>query len=590
MEGDRVNGHYRVFHFCGQSVDSCFLDCIDYNIINVKSRISCRIKTARRKKSRNVIATSIVLGFAMTILPLISEAAAPRALPDLIKRFQRLSNEAQAIESIVTDLKREGEERFCYTFRKTLSEGSNGKDVYALNNLLAELGYVVASDRTYFTEETTEAVIAFQEKYRLEILESVGLAAGTGVVGERTRAKLNELFGCKSTSSAKPTRVGAMVSEVVSRTEPLKVLSPNGGEMFYTNTPIQIRWRGGDPSASVTIELHRDSVPTIQIVSDYRNSGSYKWKPAHEIIASATYSVIVRLSSNVSDSSDGVFTIYSGKPSFTFLTPSSGQVIYGGSTYIIEWAVIAEGPGIVPDTFLELLGPNGSSQSLNGNLPIRGTRFKWSVPRNLADGRYTLSLYPVFVASSPAEVEVEISGAAPSLIVLTPNGGETYIQGFLSAFRWETRGIPTDASLSLQIFKESAVVASYNVRNTGYRSFLMPLYVGTGSDFRVDISYVDDDGKVYQDSSDGSFTITTPSITLSSSFIIAAGKKVRSTVSLNARAGSSLSDSVIDKISAGLEGEVIAGPRKDSGYAWWYVIWQNGLAGWSVENYLESLE
>ncbi len=48
-----------------------------------------------------------------------------------------------------------------------------------------------------FYHLTRQAIIRFQEKYAEEILEPAGLSVGTGYVGPRTRAKLNELLFIK---------------------------------------------------------------------------------------------------------------------------------------------------------------------------------------------------------------------------------------------------------------------------------------------------------------------------------------------------------------------------------------------------------
>ncbi|HYC34525.1 MAG TPA: peptidoglycan-binding domain-containing protein, partial [Candidatus Paceibacterota bacterium] len=81
-----------------------------------------------------------------------------------------------------------------------LQVGSVGEDVLALQQILnsdpqtALSGSGVGSsgqESTYFGELTRDAVVRYQEKYRDEILTPLGLSAGTGIVGARTREKLN---------------------------------------------------------------------------------------------------------------------------------------------------------------------------------------------------------------------------------------------------------------------------------------------------------------------------------------------------------------------------------------------------------------
>jgi hypothetical protein len=41
--------------------------------------------------------------------------------------------------------------------------------------------------------------------------------------------------------------------------------------------------------------------------------------------------------------------------------------------------------------------------------------------------------------------------------------------------------------------------------------------------------------------------------------------------------------------STGAQGSVVAGPVAADGYNWWQVQWDNGLSGWSVEDFLSKV-
>ena len=80
-------------------------------------------------------------------------------------------------------------------FISDLKEGSRGAEVTALQTCLAADPEVYPQGIVSgnFGSQTKAAVIAFQEKYRQEILAPAGLKSGTGTVGPSTRTKLNEI-------------------------------------------------------------------------------------------------------------------------------------------------------------------------------------------------------------------------------------------------------------------------------------------------------------------------------------------------------------------------------------------------------------
>ncbi|MFA5086170.1 MAG: ABC transporter substrate-binding protein [Candidatus Paceibacterota bacterium] len=82
-----------------------------------------------------------------------------------------------------------------FKFSKTLQSGSSGTEVSKLQECLAQDKDVYPSGTISgsFGQQTKEAVIKFQEKYKDDILTPNGLTAGTGKVSGATIKKLNEI-------------------------------------------------------------------------------------------------------------------------------------------------------------------------------------------------------------------------------------------------------------------------------------------------------------------------------------------------------------------------------------------------------------
>ena len=118
-------------------------------------------------------------------------------------------------------------------FLRNLSLGNTGEDVRQLQIFLnvdpdtrvalTGLGSP-GNETTYFGTLTKNAVAAFQEKYKTEILFPLNLSKGTGYLGESTRNKLNALF--IAVSAALPSAASSTQDEVVtpvSTTDPAPI-------------------------------------------------------------------------------------------------------------------------------------------------------------------------------------------------------------------------------------------------------------------------------------------------------------------------------------------------------------------------------
>lgn len=143
----------------------------------------------------------------------VPEEEIPEAKPIEKMTIEELMAEITRITALIAKLKQQLAELLAsqipdiclsITFERNLKRGMSGSDVKCLQALLnsnvetklAESGPGSPGNETdYFGLLTKSAVIKFQEKYKDEILTPLGLEEGTGIVGERTRAKLNTLLG-----------------------------------------------------------------------------------------------------------------------------------------------------------------------------------------------------------------------------------------------------------------------------------------------------------------------------------------------------------------------------------------------------------
>jgi len=91
-----------------------------------------------------------------------------------------------------------GQEAFCGRFSNDLYYGmKDNLEVRCLQEFLKSQGSEIYPEELItgnFLSLTQQAVVRFQEKYRKEILDPIGLEEGTGFVGPMTRSKINQIL------------------------------------------------------------------------------------------------------------------------------------------------------------------------------------------------------------------------------------------------------------------------------------------------------------------------------------------------------------------------------------------------------------
>jgi len=121
---------------------------------------------------------------------------------DLIQQLlDRISALKQEIAKLQGQTNNSGSQTFCGRLTYNLYFGmANNNDVKCLQEFLKNQGANIYPEGLVtgnFGNLTKFAVIRFQEKYKSEILTPIGLTSGTGYVGEKTRAKINQILSGK---------------------------------------------------------------------------------------------------------------------------------------------------------------------------------------------------------------------------------------------------------------------------------------------------------------------------------------------------------------------------------------------------------
>ena len=138
-------------------------------------------------------------------IPTLEKSVSEMTTAELQAKIQEFTVAINQLQILLTQLSGTPSAGCTITsFGKNLTEGDSNDDVKCLQIILNKsvdtqvAGSGVGSkgnETNYFGPLTKAAVIKFQEKYASEILTPLGLTSGTGIVGEKTRLKLDTLIG-----------------------------------------------------------------------------------------------------------------------------------------------------------------------------------------------------------------------------------------------------------------------------------------------------------------------------------------------------------------------------------------------------------
>ncbi len=315
----------------------------------------------------------------------------------------------------------------------------------------------------------------------------------------------------------------------------LNLISPNGGESWMSGSSQYIRWSTGssggntksipariEPSRKPSV-LKSSSDETSGAISDIKieystnsgsswttivertpNNGSYVWTPVP-----SHNSALCRV--RISDADDGVpfdissdnFTIYTDIPQqITVVTPNGGEIWGAGSSQTITW--MSSG---IASVKIEYTINNGNSwNTITENTPSTGF-YTWNPLPNTASTNCKVKIsdasdgFPSDESNGTFTISPE-----PAIVVLSPNGGESWSAGTSNNITWNSENV---ANVKIEFTSNNGATWSTIIESTPSSGVYTWVNIPNLNSTLCKVRVSDAADGVPSDVSDGNFSIST---------------------------------------------------------------------------------
>lgn len=296
----------------------------------------------------------------------------------------------------------------------------------------------------------------------------------------------------------------------------ITVLTPNGGENWIIGCPSLIQWITSTPTLGVKIELYKNGAYYLTICSQVpAGQSSFTWIPPNSVIPGNNYKVkVTSTASNTGfDFSDANFSINPG--TITVVSPNGGEVWQAGSTHLLTWT-----DNVCGNVKIELWKGGVFNYLISASTPSTGT-FTWAIPNNnviVPGNDYKVKILTLPSNSGTPGLVYDLSdnnftiGSGSGIVVITPNGGETWIAGCPNVIQWITASM---MPVKIELYKNSSYCLTICAQvPAGQNTFtwVPPYTIVTGNDYKVRVSGLTAASPF--DFSDNNFSISTGSITV----------------------------------------------------------------------------
>jgi hypothetical protein len=295
----------------------------------------------------------------------------------------------------------------------------------------------------------------------------------------------------------------------------ITITSPNGGEAWYATGSYDITWDTvGAVNDNLTIEAY-DGTSWNTVATGETNDGSYTWSDVTDVETSGALIRITDASRPaVTDTSDAGFTIMA--PYVTVNAPNGGEEYVVGESSSITWSSAGYDVGAISDNLTIQYSTNSGTDwtTISIGEANDGTYYWSPIP----DTASIYCLVRIFDADRTATTDMsdaQFSIVEPYVRVSSPNGGETWPIGTEHNITWTSAGTISD-NLTIEYSKDNFVSDINTIATGEANDGTYPWTVPDDYSNTVKVRITDADRPTVTDLSDASFTITYPTITVTS--------------------------------------------------------------------------
>ena len=214
----------------------------------------------------------------------------------------------------------------------------------------------------------------------------------------------------------------------------LIVTSPNGGESWTVGNSYDITWTADTASVThVTTEYSTDNGAHWTLIDTTANHGAYTWTIPDTPSDSCRVRISDRVDGDPSDISDSMFSIRVPEPVLRVTSPNGGEAWIIGNSYDITWT--ADTASVTRVT-IEYSTDNGAHWTTVIDSIASDSFYTWTIP-DAPSGSCRVRISDQ-IDGDPWDVSDEIFAIVPepTLILTSPNSGETWVVGNSYPITW----------------------------------------------------------------------------------------------------------------------------------------------------------